>query len=290
MKRLALALLASAFVVPAHADVALPVKIYAQHLADEAIAKNPDLLVIMMHVTPPGAADNIVVASNIGRIGKLGDEDDMRVITTGKPNLEIAHNGTRFEVELVMQDMGGNTIGAMGLVFPYKDGDDKEKLRMRAEGIRDAMNVRTLNTANLLESYPLDKSATTKTHAQKLVDGMLKKHPEVLLLAMHVTPPKGSDNIIIASNIGRIGKKADEDDLKVIATGAPHLAVNEAAKRFSAELVLQDAAGKTIGAIGIGLPYSKGDDQAALIKKAEGVRDEFKAQIPTIESIMELDP
>ena len=36
------------------------------------------------------------------------------------------------------------------------------------------------------------------------------RYPEILVLAMHVTPPKSTDNVIIASNIGRIGKKADE--------------------------------------------------------------------------------
>jgi hypothetical protein len=118
----------------------------------------------------------------------------------------------------------------------------------------------------------------------------LKKHPDLLLLAMHVTPPKGKDNIIVASNIGRIGKKADEDDLKVIATGTPHISVNEAAKRFSAEVALHDKDGKPVGAIGVGLPYKAGDDQAALVKKAEAIRDELKAQIPTVESLFELDP
>jgi hypothetical protein len=38
-------------------------------------------------------------------------------------------------------------------------------------------------------------------YAQKLVDDTLSKHPDVVIMAMHVTPPGGSDNVIIASNI-----------------------------------------------------------------------------------------
>src|SRR5258708_6061771 len=45
-------------------------KIYAQELIDDAIARHPQALVLMMHVTPPGKSDNVVIASNIGRIGK----------------------------------------------------------------------------------------------------------------------------------------------------------------------------------------------------------------------------
>jgi len=53
----------------------------------------------------------VIIASNIGRIGKKADEDDMRVIETGKPNLEVNKKGDHFEVELVMQDQSGKTIG-----------------------------------------------------------------------------------------------------------------------------------------------------------------------------------
>ena len=111
MIRLLLAALAAAIALPLHAEI--PLKIYAQELVDRTVAKNPELLVVVMHVTPPQSKDNVIIASNIGRIGKPGDEDDMRVINTGKANLEVAHGGERFEVELVLRDMSGETIGAL---------------------------------------------------------------------------------------------------------------------------------------------------------------------------------
>ena len=46
-----------------------------------------------LFVTPPGKTENVIIASNIGRIGKKADEDDMRVIETGKPNLEVNKKG-----------------------------------------------------------------------------------------------------------------------------------------------------------------------------------------------------
>ena len=58
-----------------------------------------------------------------------------------------------------------------------------------------------------------------KIFAQKLLDETLAKHKNVVIMAMHVTPPGQTDNVIIASNIGRIGKKADEDDMRVIEYG-----------------------------------------------------------------------
>jgi hypothetical protein len=128
--------------------------------------------------------------------------------------------------------------------------------------------------------------ASSKIYAQKLLDETLAKHPEVVIMAMHVTPPNKPDNVIIASNIGRIGKKADEDDMRVIETGKPNLERNKKGDHFEVELVMQDQAGKTIGAVGIVFMY-KPDNEAAFQKKAEEIRDEMRRQTPTLAKLFE---
>jgi iron complex outermembrane receptor protein len=128
-------------------------KIYAQKLLDATLAKHKDVLVMAMHVTPPGKTENVIIASNIGRIGKKADEDDLRVIETGKPNLEVNKKGDRFEVELVMQDQSGKTIGAVGIVFAYEKGKEAE-FQKNAERIRDEMKQQTPTLAKLFE--PVD--------------------------------------------------------------------------------------------------------------------------------------
>lgn len=125
-------------------------KIYAQRLLDEALAKHKEVVIMAMHVTPPGKTENAIIASNIGRIGKKADEDDMRVIETGKPNLEVNKKGDHFEVELVMQDQSGKTIGAVGIVFNYVKGKEAE-FQKNAETIRDEMKQQTPTLAKLFE-------------------------------------------------------------------------------------------------------------------------------------------
>ena len=126
-------------------------KIYAQKLVDETLAKHKDVVIMAMHVTPPGKTENVIVASNIGRIGKKADEDDLRVIETGKPNLEVNKKGDHFEVELVLQDQSGKTIGAVGIVFNYEKGKEAE-FQKNAEQIRDEMKQKTPTLAKLFES------------------------------------------------------------------------------------------------------------------------------------------
>jgi hypothetical protein len=125
-------------------------KIYAQKLVDETLAKHKEVVIMAMHVTPPGKTDNVIIASNIGRIGKKADEDDLRVIDTGKPNLEVNKKGDHFEVELVLQDQSGKTIGAVGIVFMYEKGKEAQ-FQKTAEQVRDEMKQKTPTLAKLFD-------------------------------------------------------------------------------------------------------------------------------------------
>jgi hypothetical protein len=118
----------------------------AQKLVDEALARHPEVILLAIHATPPGHK-NLIVASNFGRIGKIGDEDDTRCIDTGKSNLEV--NGKHFEDEVAMKDQSGKTIGALGVVFYYKPGDDKAAMAKIANQIRDEMQASIPNEAAL---------------------------------------------------------------------------------------------------------------------------------------------
>ena len=121
---------------------------FAQKLVNRALDKHPEVLLMAIHAQPPGHG-NLIVASNFGRIGKRGDDDDMRCINTGKPNLETA--GPHFEDELALKDSSGTTVGALGVVFDYKSGDDKERLIRIAEEIGKEMQKQIPNAAALFK-------------------------------------------------------------------------------------------------------------------------------------------
>ena len=121
---------------------------FAQKLVDEALAKHPEVILLAIHAQPPNHK-NLIVASNFGRIGKIGDEDDLRCIRTGKSNLELNSTGKHFEDELILLDASGNTVGALGVVFNYKPGDDKAALEKIADEVRDEMKAKLPNKATL---------------------------------------------------------------------------------------------------------------------------------------------
>lgn len=262
---------------------------YAQALIDSALARRPEVATLAMHVTPPNSPDNVIIASNFGRIGKKADDDDLTVIKTGQPRSEVGKNGDRFSVELPLQDVSGDTVGALAVAFPYKAGDDKTEFLKLAELVRDELRRHITNASNLVEPFPYSETPTN-TYAQKLVDETMGGHPDLQILALHITPPGSTENIILASSIGRIGKKGDEDDLEVIKTGKPILEVHISGKRFEVELQLHDRDGKTIGAVSTVFAYKPGDDKAQFQKRAEAIRSEIEKKTPSVAKLVELMP
>lgn len=119
---------------------------FAQKLVDEALAKHPEVLLLAIHA---GAPKYDIIASNFGRIGKLGDEDDLRCIRTGKDNLEVNPEGIHFEDQTPLRDTSGQIVGAIGVVFRYKKGDDKVAMEKVAKEIQHEMQAQLPNAQRL---------------------------------------------------------------------------------------------------------------------------------------------
>jgi len=131
----------------------------------------------------------------------------------------------------------------------------------------------TLSTASVLAQNP------TQSYADLLVQRTLSSHPELSAVTFHVQPPNGPDNIIIASNVAPYGKKADQDDLSVLATGKPIMEPNKAGDRFGVELPLWNRDAKVIGVLALGFVYKPGDDKSGFLAKAEQIRNELAGRI-----------
>ena len=142
--------------------------IHAQKLVDESMAKYPEVVILSMHVSPPGKTENVIIASSSrpesrtrssqlhrktqpAWIGRKSNADDERVINSGKGNLEINKATSHIEVTLPLQDHAGKTIGAVGAVFAYKEGDDKGRFKRIAEQIRDEWRPQISNRDSLFE-------------------------------------------------------------------------------------------------------------------------------------------
>lgn len=129
--------------------------LYAKQLVLETVKANPGMLDMILHVTAPGQTDNYAIAAYTKKEegGKSGD-DDLGVIKTGKPLVEVQKDGVRIGVLVPLKDAQDTVIGALGLMFTYQKGEDTQPYLARAKQIRDEVSHRIASREALFEKVP----------------------------------------------------------------------------------------------------------------------------------------
>ncbi len=260
MKTFPLILLLTAAPLTVLADDAVPLakdgKTYARHLAEVSRKAHKGVLAVVLRT------------------------DTVKDFPAGVAGASPSGSPKGETVREVLKNVSGDTLGTLEITYAGA-GDHKAS----AAAIQSWIAHRALSTKNLYDPWPYDPKFSPKTRAQTLVDRTMKAHPELLVFAIHATPPRAKVNVIIGSNIGRIGKAADEDDLRVIQKGTTNLEVAEGGERFEVELPLNDAKGHRIGALGCVFAFHEGADKNALHAKAKRIRDELARSIPDSASL-----
>jgi iron complex outermembrane receptor protein len=128
-----------------------------------------------------------------------------------------------------------------------------------------------------------------KNYAQALVDAAIARHPELIELDLHATPPGSSASVIIAAkSADRIGHPSDPDDLEVARTGAARVEINKVGDfNVEIEVPLYDQHHTVIGSVEMTFPYAAGFDREALIRQAGAIRNELRDQIPGAAALVE---
>ena len=135
-------------------------KIHAQVLADEIMAKHPELLSVTFHGVPPGLDKvyTMFAGSFPERIGNPDDDDDIDVITKGitivDPRWKRVNDPVKkFVMMLPLRDAHGENVGL--LVLAYKNPSPAAKSEtdffVAASAIRDVLKKQIPSYADLFE-------------------------------------------------------------------------------------------------------------------------------------------
>ena len=109
-------------------------KTFAQKLVDEFVAQHPQLVRVGLHVTPLNRSQNVIIASNVPeKVGQKSDPEDLQAMQSGKPI--VLKEGEDFDVTLPLHDASGRVIGAIGLTFKPRPGEQE------AEAIQHARSL-----------------------------------------------------------------------------------------------------------------------------------------------------
>jgi hypothetical protein len=243
---------------------------YVQHQIVTAKAKYPGIAAISVEAKRE-KGDGMIVLGSTAAVARV-----MSPVPRPAPDGTTTSGGAT-TIREAFTTSSGHRIGTIEIVF---HGGTRAADAATAAQVAAEMARATLSAKNAADPWPFDAAFGPETYAQVLTKATVARHPELLVMMIHATPPGGKRNVIIGSNIGRFGKPADEDDLRVIETGSTNLELGGDHDRFETELPLLDAHGARIGALGLVFPFKSGDDKEALHARGLTIRDEIAAKIP----------
>lgn len=125
--------------------------------------------------------------------------------------------------------------------------------------------------AQAAEDYPRARDVVVRT---------LAEHPELIAVTIHLSRPVEHDNIIVASNIAAIGKKADADDQAILNTNRTVAEFNRGHTRFGVALRMLDQSKRVIGVLALGFQPKPGVTRDDYVAAAERIRDEVARNVP----------
>jgi hypothetical protein len=257
---------------------------YGQQLVARLTAVHPDVSAMTLYITLPGGSAPQSIASSDGQTGRAPPAAAAQALQTWRARFVYEQASKQLTAAVPMLDMSDKKAGVMTLVL---HGKSRPALVKEAFAIRNTLARRTSYAANLVQEAVDDPNIPLDSYAQHIVDEELAKHRDVMILAIHATTPKNADPEILASNIGRIGKKADDDDMRVVRDGKTNLEVNKDLMRYEVELPLKNAAGQRIGALGVVFPLTAHTNQKARHAEAIRIRNEIARQIPSAAALVE---
>ena len=257
---------------------------YGQQLVAQLTTKHPDVRAMTLYITLPGGSEPVSIAASNGATGSPPPAVAAQALATWQPHFVYDQASRELTAAVPMLDMSRKKAGVMTVVLA---GKSRTSLQNEALAIGNDLARRTSYAANLVQVAVDDPNIPVDSYAQYIVDDELAKHRDLMILAIHATTPKNTDPEILASNIGRIGKKADDDDMRVVRDGKTNLEVNKDLMRYEVELPLKNATGARIGALGVVFELTAHTDQKARHAEAIRIRDEIARRIPSPAKLVE---
>jgi hypothetical protein len=258
-----------------------PIRTYAQKLVDLVISENPQIMIFSIHALVEGSSSYGIIASNAPRlIGLVSGADKLSVINNNvsdaKPGIPVG----AFEVFVPMHDVAGKTIGVLGFKFRNM-GPDKQVYLDAATKVRDELQNVIPNTNTLYDKFYFT-AAPTDDLAMQLLSRELIRHPDVWVLAFHVTPPGDTVNRLVGINYLKLMNEPSEPSEELLAkNGNTTMAAFPSTHRVETHVAMRDQQGNLIGTLATVYLFKDDADLSTVLARTVAIRDEVQRDIPS---------
>jgi hypothetical protein len=127
---------------------------FAQALVDKEMANHRDIKKLGIHATPPGEADNVIIACNIrSKNGKRSSVADLEKLAAGKSGVARIDDEKIFDLFLPITDAHGGDLkgGFVVMEVPCSKAATEAQALKIGMVVRDELQTRIPNRAALYQ-------------------------------------------------------------------------------------------------------------------------------------------
>ncbi len=160
------------------------------------------------------------------------------------------------------------------------------RLRNRTRPVTILMKINNFSLLFLLLPVGLGAQEVQARFAQNLVTVTMAAHPELQKMGLHVVPPGGADDVIVACSVPtKIGKKSSPADLEVEHSGKAAVKTNTAESFYDLALPLKDSNGRAIGLTVMEMKFSGATSADDAVQKAEVIENGLERQVSSLSAL-----
>jgi hypothetical protein len=153
---------------------------------------------------------------------------------------------------------------------------------MLAQTVANPAGGSLLNHPNKEQEFP--------NFAQSLIEQLLSRHPEVLVVAIHAQIPGEEINRVIAINQAQWGKflwrPSDDIDTDTAKTQRTIIQVIPATHRMEVHMPLHTGPGLTIATLVCVWSFKDEEEAPELMKRSQQMRDEIAPGVPSLGKLL----
>ena len=243
---------------------------YGQLLADKIVFDHADILGATLYARMPGQAQPVVV----GHAGA----STQAAFPAGGGTVRTAPDGT-VEVDQTLVDETGQDIGSLAIVYRAASGSTQNR-QANSAVIRDDLSLVIPKRDTLFDPYVKGYDGHD-TLAQRINQTLLARHPDVNVIAIHLTAPGDAKNKVWGINRPNfLGRESDEVDTDTEKTGKIVMQVIPSSHRMEVHMPLLSPDGQVIGTLCTVYFWKTPGEAADYYGRSLGIMEEARLLTP----------
>jgi hypothetical protein len=220
---------------------------YAHLLAETVAYENTDVQNVAIYTRQNDTAPLMLVAHTSASSEPAPAHALLHLLESGQP--VETDSGGKIETMLPLLDTGGSQTGVLSITYSSAAPAQGPSRLDQTISIRDYLRLITPKLETLFDPY-MKGYDSTDTLAQRINQILLARHPDVNVIAIHITAPGDTKNKVWGINRPNfIGRDSDEIDTDTEKTGRIVMQVIPATHRMEVHMPLVSPDGRLIGTI-----------------------------------------